>query len=280
MPIYDPDHVEYRISHGHVQLVLDGGKRLPAYWAHPTLGRKFPAVALVHDWWGLTDNMRRLANLFAQMGYYVIVPDLFNGKVAQNPAEAMALVKGLVDHGYPVMDQALHILENHHQVNKSVAAVGLGMGGSLAFEAAITRRTKALLIGYPNNPTGAVLERETLEEIAKVAQKHDILVISDEIYDRLVYDTEHVCVASLPGMWDRTILLGGFSKAYAMTGWRLGYAAAPPALTTELRKLHQYTSFTASTLQVLQAPVLEEFGPFRRPGRAGLVRRSTGRGIP
>lgn len=152
MPIYDPDHVEYRISHGHVQLVLDGGKRLPAYWAHPTLGRKFPAVALVHDWWGLTDNMRRLANLFAQMGYYVIVPDLFNGKVAQNPAEAMALVKGLVDHGYPVMDQALHILENHHQVNKSVAAVGLGMGGSLAFEAAITRPDLEAAVAYGGFP--------------------------------------------------------------------------------------------------------------------------------
>src|SRR5262245_19163742 len=90
-------------------------------------------------------------------------------------------------------------------------------------EAAITHRTKALLIGYPNNPTGAVLERQTLEEIAQVVRKHDILVISDEIYDRLVYGFQHVCFASLPDMWERTILLGGFSKAYAMTGWRLGY---------------------------------------------------------
>jgi aminotransferase len=114
-------------------------------------------------------------------------------------------------------------------------------------EAAITRNTKAVLIGYPNNPTGAVLERETLEAIARVAQKHDILVISDEIYDRLVYGIEHVCFASLPGMWERTILLGGFSKAYAMTGWRLGYAAAPPELLGAMNKIHQYTIMSAPT---------------------------------
>jgi aminotransferase len=115
-------------------------------------------------------------------------------------------------------------------------------------EAAITRNTKALLIGYPNNPTGAVLERETLEAIARVARKHDILVISDEIYDRLVYGIEHVCFASLPGMWERTILLGGFSKAYAMTGWRLGYAAAPPELLGAMNKIHQYTIMSAPTI--------------------------------
>jgi aminotransferase len=114
-------------------------------------------------------------------------------------------------------------------------------------EGAITRHTKALLISYPNNPTGAVLERETLEAIARVAQKHDILVISDEIYDRLVYDIQHVCFASLPDTWDRTILLGGFSKAYAMTGWRLGYAAAPPEILGAMKKIHQYTVMSAPT---------------------------------
>ena len=114
-------------------------------------------------------------------------------------------------------------------------------------ENAITPRTKALLIGYPSNPTGAILERETLEAIAQVVQKHDILVISDEIYDRLIYDTEHVCVPSLPGMWERTILLGGFSKAYAMTGWRLGYAAAPTEILGAMKKIHQYTVMSAPT---------------------------------
>ena len=127
-------------------------------------------------------------------------------------------------------------------------------------EGAITRRTKALLIGYPNNPTGAVLERATLEAIAQVTQKHDILVISDEIYDRLVYDIEHVCVPSLPGMWERTILLGGFSKAYAMTGWRLGYAAAPPEILGAMKKIHQYTIMSAPTTAQEAALVALEHG--------------------
>jgi aminotransferase len=126
-------------------------------------------------------------------------------------------------------------------------------------EAAITRRTKALLIGYPNNPTGAVLERETLAAIARVARKHDILVVSDEIYDRLVYGIEHVCFASLPDMWERTILLGGFSKAYAMTGWRLGYAAAPPEILEAMSKIHQYTIMSAPTMaQEAALTALEE----------------------
>ena len=96
-----------------------------------------------------------------------------------------------------------------------------------AIEERITPRTKAILIGYPSNPTGAVMEREDLLAVAELAEKHNLFVISDEIYDRLVYGMKHTCFASLPGMQQRTILLGGFSKAYAMTGWRLGYAAAP-----------------------------------------------------
>ncbi len=114
-------------------------------------------------------------------------------------------------------------------------------------EAAITDRTKVLLIGYPNNPTGAVMSRERLMEIARLAEQYDLLVISDEIYDRLIYDTEHVCFPSLPGMWERTILLQGFSKAYAMTGWRIGYAAAPPDILAAMRKVHQYTIMSAPT---------------------------------
>jgi len=112
---------------------------------------------------------------------------------------------------------------------------------------AITPRTKAILIGYPNNPTGAVMSRERLMEIAELAEKHDLLVISDEIYDRLVYGVEHICFASLPGMWERTITLQGFSKAYAMTGWRIGYAAAPAEILGALRKVHQYTIMSAPT---------------------------------
>ncbi|GAB4565678.1 MAG: aminotransferase class I/II-fold pyridoxal phosphate-dependent enzyme [Anaerolineae bacterium] len=113
--------------------------------------------------------------------------------------------------------------------------------------AAITPRTKAILLGYPNNPTGAVMSRERLMEVCQVAKEHDLLVISDEIYDRLVYDVEHVCVPALPDMWERTILLGGFSKDYAMTGWRIGYAAAPAELLAPMRKVHQYTIMSAPT---------------------------------
>lgn len=114
-------------------------------------------------------------------------------------------------------------------------------------EEAITPRTKALLIGYPSNPTGAVLTRERMQEIADVAKRNDLLVFSDEIYDRLVYGVEHTCFASLPGMKERTILLGGFSKDYAMTGWRLGYACGPAPLIAALRKMHQYIIMSAPT---------------------------------
>ena len=112
---------------------------------------------------------------------------------------------------------------------------------------AITAKTKAILLGYPNNPTGAVIRRKTMSEIAEVAGSHDLLIISDEIYDRLVYGVEHTCVPALPGMRDRTILLGGFSKDYAMTGWRIGYACAHPDLLAAMRKVHQYTVMSAPT---------------------------------
>jgi len=115
-------------------------------------------------------------------------------------------------------------------------------------ESAITPRTKAIFIGYPNNPTGAVASRETLLAIANLAEKHDLLVISDEIYDRLVYGREHVCFASLPGMAPRTILMGGFSKAYAMTGWRIGYVAAPKEFVDAMVRIHQYTIMSAPTI--------------------------------
>ena len=130
---------------------------------------------------------------------------------------------------------------------------------------AITACTKALLIGYPNNPTGAVLSRQRLEEIAQVAEKHDLIVLSDEIYDRLVYgDHRHVCFASLPGMKERTIHLSGLSKDYAMTGWRIGYACGPKEILEAMRKIHQFTIMSAPTtgqaaaLVALSDPAAEE----------------------
>jgi aminotransferase len=114
-------------------------------------------------------------------------------------------------------------------------------------EARITGKTKAILIGYPANPTGAVMPRQKLLEIAELARRRNLMVISDEIYARLTYNGEHTCFASLPGVKENTILLGGFSKAYAMTGWRIGYAAAPREIIAAMTKIHQYTIMSAPT---------------------------------
>ena len=114
-------------------------------------------------------------------------------------------------------------------------------------EAAVTPATKVLILGYPANPTGAVMSRDDLLAVAEFVERHDLYVVSDEIYDRLVYGDAHTCFASLPRMRERTVLLGGFSKAYAMTGWRLGYVAAPPVITEALMKVHQYVMMSAPT---------------------------------
>ena len=114
-------------------------------------------------------------------------------------------------------------------------------------EAAVTPRSRVLLLGYPANPTGATMSREDLAAVAEVAERHDLAVISDELYDRMTYEGEHTCFASLPGMRERTVLLGGFSKAYAMTGWRLGWVAAPAPIAEALMKVHQYVMMSAPT---------------------------------
>lgn len=121
--------------------------------------------------------------------------------------------------------------------------------------AAITPRTKAILLGFPSNPTGAVASRERLLKIAQLAEEHNLIVISDEIYDRLVYGVQHVCFPSLPEMRKRTLLLGGFSKDYAMTGWRIGYACGPADFIKGLVRVHQYTVMSAPT--TAQAGALE-----------------------
>jgi aminotransferase len=112
-------------------------------------------------------------------------------------------------------------------------------------EAASSKRTKALILGYPANPTGAVMNRQRLAEIVQFADKHDIFLISDEIYDRLTYEGTHTCTASMPGAKKRTIMLNGFSKAYAMTGWRIGYACAPADVIGVMNKIHSYTIICA-----------------------------------
>jgi aminotransferase len=115
----------------------------------------------------------------------------------------------------------------------------------------VTPRTRAILLNFPNNPTGASLTRPELEGIARFAEEHDLIVLSDEIYGRLSYELEHTCFASLPGMRERTVLLNGFSKAYAMTGWRIAYACGPEPLISAMVKIHQYT--------MLCAPIMAQY---------------------
>jgi aminotransferase len=115
-------------------------------------------------------------------------------------------------------------------------------------EKRITPRTKALLISYPNNPTGAVLTDEHMQQVAYIAERYDLAVISDEIYERLVYGVKHTNFATIEGMWERTIVLSGMSKAYAMTGWRIGYALAPAPILEAMKKLHQYLIMSAPTI--------------------------------
>ena len=114
-------------------------------------------------------------------------------------------------------------------------------------EAAITEKTKVLILPFPNNPTGAIMERKDLEEIAKVCIEKDIFVMSDEIYSELTYKEKHVSIAEIPGMQERTILINGFSKAFAMTAWRLGYACGPEPIITQMTKIHQFAIMCAPT---------------------------------
>jgi len=151
-------------------------------------------------------------------------------------------------------------------------------------EQVVTPRTRALLLNYPSNPTGAVPDRAALDALAAVVRRHDLVVLSDEIYDRLSYDGEHVPFASLPGMAERTLLLNGFSKTYGMTGWRVGYAAGPRPLVAAMTKIHQYTALCASrqaqeaAIEALRVPdrevraMVDDYDARRRFFVAGLNR--------
>ena len=120
-------------------------------------------------------------------------------------------------------------------------------------ESAITEKTKMLVLAYPNNPTGAIMDAEDLEKIAKILREKQIIILSDEIYAELTYGRRHVSIASLPEMWERTVVVSGFSKAYAMTGWRLGYICAPAPLAKQMLKIHQYAIMCAPTTAQLAA---------------------------
>jgi carboxymethylenebutenolidase len=156
MPIYESRGIEYEITQGMMNL-MEGSASLPCYWSYPKIGGRYPAIALVHDWWGITPQVRRMANFFAQNGYYVIVPDLFGGKQPTTQDEAIAQVKALGDQGYARVNAALVALEQHHHTNSDVAVVGLGIGGSLAYEAAILRpelEAAVACFGFPQRYFG------------------------------------------------------------------------------------------------------------------------------
>ncbi|MCX6344293.1 MAG: aminotransferase class I/II-fold pyridoxal phosphate-dependent enzyme [Armatimonadetes bacterium] len=148
--------------------------------------------------------------------------------------------------------------------------------------AAITKKTKAILISYPCNPTGATANREMLQEIVDIAKEHDLWIISDEIYDRMTYDGKHICIPTLTGAYDRTIFMNGFSKAYAMTGWRIGYACGSAEVIEAMMKIHQYTILCAPIMGQVAAveamkngyadseAMIEEYGRRRRVIVKGL----------
>jgi len=174
---------------------------------------------------GVSEALDLTMRAILDPGDEVIMPDPCY--VSYNPCVILA-------GGTPIMVPA------NEETNFEISATDI--------EARVTSQTKAILIGYPANPTGAVMTRDKLAQIAEVARRHRLLVISDEIYAKLVYGVEHTCFATLPGMKEGTILLGGFSKSYAMTGWRIGYAAAPKETIASMTKIHQYTMMCAPTM--------------------------------
>lgn len=152
MPIHDSGRMEFSIDSGFINIVADNGHTVPAYWAHPRVGKKFSGICLLHDWWGMNDVARSLANFFAQVGYYVIAPDMFHGATCDTPTQAMKLLKKTEASRYNAVDASLTVLESHHHTNRTVAAIGMGMGGTLAFEAAIKRHDLEATIAYGGFP--------------------------------------------------------------------------------------------------------------------------------
>lgn len=174
---------------------------------------------------GVSEALDLVMRAVINPGDEVIIPD--PAYVSYSPCVILA-------GGIPVM------VPTREEANFEVSATGI--------EAKITSKTRAILVGYPANPTGTVMPQDKLKQIADVARRYNLLMVSDEIYANLIYGIRHTCLATLPGMKENTILLGGFSKAYAMTGWRIGYAAAPEEIISAMTKIHQYTIMSAPTM--------------------------------
>lgn len=152
MSIYDAHHMEFTITSSQITIMTDDGIQVPAFLAHPQLGQKFSGIVLIHDWWGVNHDIRQLSNFLAQMGYYVIVPDLFLGQTAINAKQAIDLYDQHASAIFAKVNASLAVLENHHQCNRKVAAIGIGMGGSMAFEAAIKRNDLEAAIAFGGFP--------------------------------------------------------------------------------------------------------------------------------
>jgi carboxymethylenebutenolidase len=152
MPIYDAHHMEFTITSSQITIMTDDGVQVPAFLSHPNLGQKFSGIVLIHDWWGVNQDIRQLSNFLAQMGYYVIVPDLFLGQTALNAKQAIDLYDKHSSSIYAKVNASLAVLETHHKCNHKVAAIGVGMGGSMAFEAAIKRTDLEAAIAFGGFP--------------------------------------------------------------------------------------------------------------------------------
>ncbi len=153
MPLHNTGHLEHAIESGHITISTGSKTPLPAYWAHPRLGnQKFPALVLIHDWWGMKNNIRLLVHYFASCGYYVIAPDLYERREATTPAQALELLEATKDTRYDNVSATLTVLEGHHRTNRRVATLGIGMGGTLAYEAAIKRDDLEVAIAWGGFP--------------------------------------------------------------------------------------------------------------------------------
>jgi len=144
--------MEFTITSSQITIMTDDGVQVPAFLAHPQLGQKFSGIVLIHDWWGVNHEIRQLSNFLAQMGYYVIVPDLFLGQTAINAKQAIELYDEHAPNIFAKVNASLAVLENHHQCNRKVAAIGVGMGGSMAFEAAVKRNDLEAAIAFGGFP--------------------------------------------------------------------------------------------------------------------------------
>jgi carboxymethylenebutenolidase len=143
--------VEHPIDSGHIAIIGET-TRYPAYWAHPRMGNNLSGIAIIHDWWGMSNWVRLMANHFAMRGYYVIAPDLFHEQTASNPKEAMALLEKTKDTRYLGLDATLTVLETHNRTNRKCAVIGVGMGGTLAYEAALKRTDLEAAVSFAGFP--------------------------------------------------------------------------------------------------------------------------------